>query len=54
MLRALSLLAAVLLAPCAAAEVVIGSKVFTEGVILGEIGTQLVRDYVETAKNRRE
>jgi osmoprotectant transport system permease protein len=48
------LLAAVLLAPCAAAEVVIGSKVFTEGVILGEIGTQLVRDSGETAKHRRE
>jgi osmoprotectant transport system permease protein len=47
-------LVAVLVAPCAAAEVVIGSKVFTEGVILGEIATQLVRDSGETAKHRRE
>ena len=37
-----------------AAELVIGSKVFTESVILGEIGVQLARDSGEAAKHRRE
>ena len=38
----------------AAAELVIGSKVFTESVILGEIAAQLARDSGEAAKHRRE
>lgn len=54
MRRALVFLVAVLVAPCASAELVIGSKVFTESVILGEIATQLARDSGETAKHRRE
>lgn len=54
MLRFIVLLSAVLVAPTAAADVVIGSKVFTEGVILGEIGTQLVRDSGEKVTHRRE
>ena len=38
----------------ASSELVIGSKVFTESVILSEIGVQLARDSGETAKHRRE
>ena len=48
-------LAALLLATCAAAQrVTIGSKTFTESVILGEILTGLVRDSGSAAKHRRE
>jgi osmoprotectant transport system permease protein len=54
MLRFVLLIVAVLIVPNAVADVVIGSKVFTEGVILGEIATQLVRDSGENAKHRRE
>jgi osmoprotectant transport system permease protein len=54
MLRPVVLLVAALVAPYAAADVVIGSKVFTESVILGEIATQLVRDSGEKARHRRE
>ncbi|HKU13014.1 MAG TPA: glycine betaine ABC transporter substrate-binding protein [Steroidobacteraceae bacterium] len=42
------------MAPCAAAELVFGSKVFTESVILSEIATQLARDAGEPARHRRE
>jgi osmoprotectant transport system permease protein len=36
------------------AEVVVGSKVFTESVILGELATQLIRDAGYKAAHRRE
>jgi osmoprotectant transport system permease protein len=55
MLRAAIIVGAVLVVPgVAAAEVVIGSKIFTESVILGEVAVQLARDSGEAAKHRRE
>src|SRR5262245_53036480 len=55
MLRAAVIVAIVSIAPrLATAEIVIGSKVFTESVILSEIGVQLARDSGEPAKHRRE
>ncbi len=54
MVRVLAVVAVALAAPTAAAEVVIGSKVFTESVILSEIATQLARDAGEAAEHRRE
>jgi osmoprotectant transport system permease protein len=38
----------------AAAPVVVGSKVFTESVILGEVATQLLRSSGQDAQHRRE
>lgn len=54
MLRAVLCCAAVLTAPVVAAEVVFGSKVFTESVILSELATQLVRDSGAATEHRRE
>src|SRR5688572_2530566 len=55
MLRAAIIAGAVLAVPgVAAAELVIGSKIFTESVILGEVAVQLARDSGEAAKHRRE
>jgi osmoprotectant transport system permease protein len=54
MLRVVLFCVAVLTVPAVAAEVVFGSKVFTESVILGELATQLVRDSGATAEHRRE
>jgi osmoprotectant transport system permease protein len=56
MLRAVAIVVgAVLAVPgVAAAEVVIGSKIFTESVILGEVAVQLARDSGEVAQHRRE
>lgn len=52
--RPLLLGAALLAGPCAAAEVVIGSKAFTESVIAGELLTQLAQDGGTAARHRRE
>jgi osmoprotectant transport system permease protein len=55
MLRAAVIVGAALAVPgVAAAELVIGSKIFTESVILGEVAVQLARDSGEAAKHRRE
>ncbi len=55
MLRATIICGAVLAVPgVAAAELVIGSKIFTESVILGEVAVQLARDSGEMAQHRRE
>ena len=54
MLRAAAVIAAMIVPGVAAAELVIGSKVFTESVILSEIAVQLARDSGEGAKHRRE
>jgi osmoprotectant transport system permease protein len=40
--------------PCLAKPIVVGSKVFTESVILGEIGTQLLRSSGQESEHRRE
>src|ERR1044072_253821 len=54
MFRAVVTLVAMSLPGVAAAELVVGSKVFTESVILSEIGVQLARESGEEAKHRRE
>jgi osmoprotectant transport system permease protein len=55
MLRAAIVVGAALAVPgVAAAELVIGSKIFTESVILGEVAVQLARDSGEPAQHRRE
>ena len=55
-MRKAAVVLAGVLAACGAhaKDLVIGSKVFTESVILGEIGVQLARDSGEPAKHRRE
>lgn len=54
MLRKVLVLAAVLAAPTATADMAFGSKVFTESVILGEIATQLIRESGQAVVHRRE
>jgi osmoprotectant transport system permease protein len=54
MFRTVLLCAAILTVPAVAADVVFGSKVFTESVILSELATQLVRDSGAAAEHRRE
>ena len=41
-------------ASCGATPIVIGSKVFTESVILGEVATQFLRSSGQDAQHRRE
>ena len=54
MLRAAVIVVAMIVPGVAAAELVIGSKVFTESVILSEIGVQLALNSGEAAQHRRE
>jgi osmoprotectant transport system permease protein len=46
--------AALMAVPCSGAEIAVGSKKFTESVVLGEILCQLVRDAGEDVVHRAE